>query len=394
MSLMWERVTTLLNEVNGLQKSAADGMGSSSHVSEKVEDPTLRSPVEGSHFSELSSEAKKINKSMIDHKPEMTEGSAPTAESQQLGDAKSTGKDPTNEKVTKRNETIDKRDGDMGGTSHPAKGSISEKTSADALASMSSDELFKIAAEFCNGAAADLAVSAQPNRPAQNRSNPNQAAAQGYKAAADAGDVLTKKAAEVIYGTIKQAQHAAYLVASHMEQEAALLRKAAAEGEIPNDPTGGESEGDTKGKPEDEVPPEGGEGGDPGAGDPTAGGGDDAERAALLQAMSGAGGAGGPGAGGPPAGPDAGSPPAALGGMNDEQALQELAMALQELGIDPAALAAAAPQQGGPKLASDIYRYKASGKFRFTDAKRGSAEREVRDYMKEYILEMGRRSRL
>jgi hypothetical protein len=97
--------------------------------------------------------------------------------------------------------------------------------------------------------------------------------------------------------------------------------------------------------------------------------------------------------GGPPMGGEMGGmggPPDALGGMGEEDALQQLAMALMELGIDPAMLA----QAGGPapKLASAVDGYKKSGKFQVASTKT-AAEREVRDYMKGYISELCKRSR-
>jgi hypothetical protein len=104
--------------------------------------------------------------------------------------------------------------------------------------------------------------------------------------------------------------------------------------------------------------------------------------------------------------------------------LQQLAMALMELGIDPAMLAQLVaggaggaegagvppdagmpPGAGGPppeaippelagaaKMASAVQNFKAAGKFKFTEAKQGSEERHIRDYMKDHILELLRRS--
>ena len=109
----------------------------------------------------------------------------------------------------------------------------------------------------------------------------------------------------------------------------------------------------------------------------------------------------------------AGGAPAELGGMDEEAAVQELAMALEELGIDPAELAAAAAMEGGggadpaalagggapaemgpppelagAKLAAAVEAHKRSGKFEFTEAKQGSAQRKVRSYMKGYVREL------
>jgi hypothetical protein len=72
----------------------------------------------------------------------------------------------------------------------------------------------------------------------------------------------------------------------------------------------------------------------------------------VLSALGGAGGGGAPGGdmgglgGGAPA-PAVAQAVQAGGGMSQEQALQELAMALQELGISPEELAQMAQQGGG-----------------------------------------------
>ena len=394
---MFERLSSLLEQVS--EKTAAANPlkdpgsqdGASSHPTAKTEDPTLRKPVEGEQSSVNTQMAKEVSTVQLDNKSEMTPASAPKDEEQQLGQgvgkAKPTGEDPAVERDYKGKPT-DKRDGEMGGTSHPASGSLSDGKCAN-LAELPMAELYKLAADLGNQLAADLAMQIQPQAPqTQTQTNANQAAAAGYKAAEVAApEAMDKLAADVVTATVEQAWHTADLVASHLAAETALLKKAAEEGDD-SDPTEGKSEG-----------------GDAGASDAGAPSGD-AEK--LLQQMSGGdGGAapqptgGDPGAAGPGAGPgaDAGLPqgaPPEMGQMNEQQALQELAMALQELGIDLPSLAAMA-QQGGPqeapKMASYVDEFKKSGKFQFSEAKRGSAERKVRDYMKDYISEMGRRSR-
>ena len=88
-----------------------------------------------------------------------------------------------------------------------------------------------------------------------------------------------------------------------------------------------------------------------------------------------------------------GGPAEALDAMPEEDAVQELAMALEELGVDPAELAAAASADvAAPKIASAVDSYKRSGRFKFTDAKQGTAQRRVRDYMKGYVSELVRRN--
>jgi hypothetical protein len=417
---MFDRISRLLEQVSA-EKQAGDGMtdpgtqdGSSSHVSAKVNDPTLRKPVEGEQSADDSSEAKKINPSIVDKKPEITPDSAPKQEEQQLGTGKPTG-DPG---VSTQDKPRDERDGDMGGTSHPAKGSLGDKCAQD-ITSLSNADLYKMAADLGNEIAADLATSQMQAKQASAAPavDANQAAQAGYQASAQSSDeaLLDKYAADVITSTTTQAQHAAELVYGHLRAEAALAKQAAEKKIGTTDPTGGESEGEDHTKSSDK------------------------ERSALLDTMAGAAPAGGEGALGagaggdesfggaavppPPgaegAGGEAGGPPPELQGMNEEQALQELAMALMELGIDPAALAAAAAKGGaggalgaappmpgaGPEAAPEIaakmaaavsdYRAKksAEGTFRFTEAKQGSAQRTVRDYMKDYVSELYTRSR-
>lgn len=124
---------------------------------------------------------------------------------------------------------------------------------------------------------------------------------------------------------------------------------------------------------------------------------------AVDASGGGAGAAGGmpPDAGGGPGG--GGDPLAALGAAtadsapsagDKEQALQDLVMAIQELGIDPAQLAQLAQQGGdegkadeGAKLASAAVKFKRSGKFRFTEAKTAQ-ERKRRDLIKDYVMEI------
>jgi hypothetical protein len=90
--------------------------------------------------------------------------------------------------------------------------------------------------------------------------------------------------------------------------------------------------------------------------------------------------------------PGAEGPPPEMNAMGDEQALQELVMALQEAGIDPMALAGGGAGAEGAKIAAAATDFCKAGKFRFTEAKEGSAERKTRDYMKAFCLELYQRS--
>ena len=78
--------------------------------------------------------------------------------------------------------------------------------------------------------------------------------------------------------------------------------------------------------------------------------------------------------------------------MPEKSAMQQLCMACVETNIDPHALAAADPQRGS-KIASAVINFQRSGQFEFSEAKKGSAERKVRDYMKGYVRELYSRSR-
>jgi hypothetical protein len=113
-----------------------------------------------------------------------------------------------------------------------------------------------------------------------------------------------------------------------------------------------------------------------------------------------------------PGSPDGGGGAGGDMGGDHNQALQELAMALLELGVTPEQLSqmaqggggAAAPggavpggEPAGPppdvaKAAADIASavgdYRLSGKFQVTEAKAGSQERKLRDECKQYVREV------
>jgi hypothetical protein len=436
---LFGRIGDLLEEI-GEEKSANDKQamddpggkdGKSSHHSATIgDDGDLPQPApEGEMSADNTKEVKKQIPNSVDSEPEATPANAPTQDEVQLGQgvdaAKPTGEDPGTERDYKgTKEDPGSGSSEMGGTSHPAKGSFGEKYSTDQLTDMADDDLFKLAADLGNELLADVAnglfeptkkAEETPATPGQSAATPAESADAGYKAAAAAGDAtdVDQVAGQVITQIVKTAHHQADLIASYLSQE-----KAAMEGEEEEvDPTGGAGEGEDHGTEETEggegpteAPPEEGsplEGGAPGGG----------EEEALLAAMAGGGegmggegppmgdpGMGGPEMGGPPmggpemggppmGGPEMGgmgAPPEALGGMGDEEALQQLAMALMELGIDPAMLA----QAGGPapKLASAVTDYKKTGKFQVSETKT-AAERQVRNYMKGYINELCKRSR-
>ena len=109
-----------------------------------------------------------------------------------------------------------------------------------------------------------------------------------------------------------------------------------------------------------------------------------------------------------------GDAPAAEGAPSEDETLQELAMALEELGIPPEALLQAVQEQGAgaggemppaaagempaeaPKMAADnsldtigraVVNFKRSGRFQIKEA-RTKKSRELRDAMKQHVAEL------
>jgi len=466
---LFDRVGDLLEEI-GAEKKAADSSptkramddpgghtGPSSHPSTKGDDGELSQPApEGEQSADNSSAVKEQTPNTPDSMPELTPESAPTQDEVQLGQgvdaAKPTGEDPgtENDFDGTKEDPPEGSAKNQGGTSHPASGDIGEKYSSDALARLSDAALFKAAADMGNELAADMAngiLETSAGIVGQGHSKQamktkrhcpdcstdyegdkcscgytmgkmgaaNSAADAGYQAAAAVGDATDqeKMAGHVLSEVIKTAQHQAGLIAQYLIAE----KQAMEEGD--EDPLAGGAEGEAHGSEEGGgMPPEAG-----------GGGGGDAE---LLAAMAGGAGGGMPPEGGgmppegggmPPEGggmpPEGGmgAPPDALGGMGEEEALQQLAMALMELGIDPSMLAAAGgggggmppeaggmpPEAGGmppeamgmeapgPKLAAAVDNFRRSGRFRVSETKT-AAERQVRDYMKGYITELCKRN--
>jgi hypothetical protein len=422
----FDHISSLIEEI-GAEKQAASKQsmddpggheGPSSHPSTKGDDDELPQPApEGAQSAENESDVKEQTPNVPDNDPELTPEAAPTQDEVQLGQgvdkAKPTGEDAGVEEDYKGDKEDPADSGEpknMGGTEHPAKGSHGEKySSAEEIAEMSDEALFKVAAEIGNEIAADIAngLFADPttkqamktlhacpvchndyegnscpcgysmDKDGSAASETEKAAQAGYD---DAAYVQEKVAAAVIADVYQNAQARAIKTAVYLRQQAEELQKQAMPGEgYPEeemtDPTGGEAEGEDHIE-EGALPVEGGE----------AGGG--AEE--LLAAMGGGAEGGGipPEALGGEMPPEAGGmegPPEEMGGMQEEEALQQLAMALMELGIDPAALAGASAP--GPKLASAVETHKRTGKFRFEEPKT-AGQRKVRDYMRSYLKEL------
>ena len=471
---LFDRVENLLTQV-GQEKAAAEkqGMkdpggheGQSSHPSViSPEDAgELPQPApEGEQSSDNSSTLQEQTPATPDSKSEVTPESAPKQDEVQLGQgvdkAKPTGEDSANERTSKGDKEDPPDPGSptfQGGTSHPADGDFGEKYSSwtpERIKKAGTDELLKLSVDLGNEVTADIAngyLSGGNGQPSTNghskeamttkhhcskchndftgdscpgcgykaaadngQTDPNAAAQAGYNAAASQGQPTEqeKRAAAVIENVVKIAHHQADLAVDYLTRETERMKKEAMEDE---DPTGGAAEGEDHGSEAPggagaEAPPE--EGGE--------GGGED-----LLAAM------GGGDMGGEVPGGDLGAPPPEMGGMDQDAALQQLAMALVELGIPLEALAAAGgaggggelgggglggemgappPEAGGAppmpppgaemgapagmevaacvKLASAVEQFKRSGKFRIEECKT-AGERKVRNYMKGYVREL------
>ena len=445
---VFDRVSSLVEEIGNEKQAAAKAAmddpggqdGASSHPSATSDSSELSQPApEGAQSSDNESVVKEQTPLVPDNDPELTPEAAPTQDEVQLGQgvdkAKATGEDPSTEEDYKGDKEDPSEQGNknMGGTDHPASGDIGEKYSSvtrESVESLSDAALFKLAAELGNDVNAVLANAffdenkkaelAQPET--HNDAASKSAAADVGYTAADESDAF---AAAVMGETVKAAQHQADLVVDYIARLSGSLQKEAG-GNPLEDMLGGEGEGEAHGT--DEVPAPADDGG-----------------AAILAAMAGEGAPGGGGgmpleggapeemlAGGAPeemlagGAPEealaGGGVPPELGGMDEEAAVQELAAALEELGIPPEALAAAAMQSGGggmppggggemppgggmppggeapapelppelagAKLAAAVESHKRSGKYRITEAKQGTAKRKVRDYMKGYVSEL------
>jgi hypothetical protein len=383
----FDQIRSWLNEVNRNKQAAVNSksakaytepggyMGETTHPSKDVDDH-CEAAREGSRSAENEKDIKEMEPA-----GNVNETSETSKKQEDLNynigvRQSATGEDPSTEDNYRSNVKDP-------GTSHPANaekigpkyGSYVSKEASE-LASLA-DEIMadyitttgvKKAAQQPVKQTQQTKTAAPASKPAQNNVA---AVTAGYELAAQLG--LNKTSADnvsqqVISNTIKNAQMGAdrvgaYLVSLVKESEA--LHKQAA-GEVDPAMLAGAA----------------------GGGDPAAAGGMPPE-AAAAGAMPADPAAGG---GGEPAGDDA---------------IQELAMALMELGIEPEQLAAAVqgggaggdpagagapPMEGSPaemggKIASAVKNYKRTGKFQVQSAKT-AAERAYRNEMKKYILEI------
>ena len=293
-----------------------------------------------------------------------------------------------------------KGDKDDPGTAHVADtndgekfGSLEEKYASVSFAEAKNHALNlgnEILASFANGvdmgkqATDETTTMTEAETAATTDVDPEtkQAAEAGYNLAAALGmEKLSseERVSASIEQTIKDAQLDADLVGSYLTDLATGLehqQEKEAEGMLPDemeDPTGGAAEGDIEGEPSGME-----EGGDMSAELPEEllGGGEGLGEADVAAALGGL------------------EEPEA--GIGEEEALQELAMALDELGIEPEELAAAASEEGGlpkevvaecKKLASAVHGFKRSGRFQLKSADT-ERERHIRDLMKAHVMEL------
>jgi hypothetical protein len=410
---LFEQLDTWMTELQEIKTAAApkpsgqtktagpSGMGKTTHPSEKVENNTHNAP-EGARYRENESDVKKdVPANVEEASDKMDEDRVmPNIGTQQAA----TGEQTSVERDFKGNK-------DDGTTSHPADAEdVGEKYSAAPL-----PKLLKMAEDKANALLADIGngLFAAPNQsqasaqqhkqagvnqaPAQQ--NPGNLAA-GYATAATAGPVneqqLQKFAADFIEQTVRDADLDADLVGAYLTS---WQQKVAAEDEDgPKPPLPGGDEGGEGGPGGGDMPPPGmppmamggGPGGPGGGGMPLdAGGG----------GMPPGGGMSPDAAGGGPAGADplsalnAAAGDSAPSAGDKHQALQDLLMALQELGIDPSQLADLSQQAGpeaadkGAKLASAAIAFQRSGRFRFAEAKTAQ-QRKNRDMIKDYVMEI------
>lgn len=359
--------------------------GDTSHPSKDVDDNT-QPATEGKRSQENTSDVKKT---IFNGGVDAAGDSSPSQEDQQFDvgiTSASTGEDPASEDDYKS----DKEDP---GTSHPAKTNDGEK-----YGSMSFGELRKLASNKANDMLSDITVymkqaagskpmpafiqkkidekkGKKAPAPAADCDKMASAGAAAASLTADQQDEFSKQAREAVAGSIEQTiadgLEKAAMVGSYLQ---AFYKAAEGEAAAP------EEEGEESAPPEEGGAEGGAESGmevDPG----------------MMAQMAGEGG----GEGG--------------GGASPDDAAQELLMALQEQGIDPAELLAMI-QQGGAggaggdpgaggmppeaaKMASanaqvsrDLFNlvkyaqaYRKAGKFRFSEAKTAQ-QRNLRDQIK------------
>jgi hypothetical protein len=374
--------------------------GASTHPSADVDD-SLTDASEGARSAENSADVKSdIDTDGVDGHSEAKPGDGEDNQYNIGLSQSATGEEPSVEDDFKG-------DKDDPGTSHVADtsdgekfGSLEEKYASVSFAEAKNHTLNlgnEILASFANGVdmskhAAAETVTTETTTYADPETK--QAAEAGYALASALGmEKLSseERVSASIEQTIKDAQLDADLVGSYLTDLATGLenQEKEAEGMLPEeleDPTGGGAEGDVEGEPSGME-----EGGDMGG---ELGG----EMGGLPEELLGGGGEelGGEGLGEEDVAAALGGMEEPEAGIGEQEALQELAMALDELGIEPEELAAAAGEEGGlpkevmaecKKLASAVHGFKRSGKFQLKSADTDRA-RHIRDLMKAHVMEL------
>jgi hypothetical protein len=355
MPQLFDQLRGFLAEVQGEKKAAAQKKadtlsepgsvgGETSHPVKNIDDQ-LQNAAEGARSSENSSDVKKQIPLNVDSASEK----GPDQESQQFNigvTSTETGNDEANEQNYK-----DKKDDP--GTDHPASVDDNEK-----YGSMKFEELKKLSEKKANDILATIAAAGQkvagaspatpvktPTTPAKTTPAPQvqkaavaQAAAAGYQAATAAGvngDEQEKQAVQAaVEGTIRDALAAAVMTGNYLVefQKQAVNKRAADEEDS------GSSSSDSDSGSKSESKSDSGGGGDEGGGGGGGGGGDEGGGLGLdpsaLGAMAGGGGGGDPMAGGG-------------GGGGQEEAVNQLLMALMEMGVTPDEIMAALQGSGG-----------------------------------------------
>lgn len=382
--------------------------GASSHPSAHV-DNDVQKATTGARASEYEADVKKQQGALaVDNTPELSQEGRQDEVQLNIGtNAAATGEDAAAEKDYKGTK-------DDPGTSHPAKADDGEKYSsvtfkeAHTRCSALGNEIL---ADIVNFGATELKqaeekaaempefiqkkIDAKKAKPEAGENKQHEAAespaeeeaehkaaafAAGYELAAALG--LDKQAAEaavrdVCANTLREADEMADMFAAYYS----TLKQAGA------DPTEEAAEGEDHSAPGDVASGEAG----PAVGGEAAGGG-------LEDLMAG--------------GAEGGAPDLGAAPPSEDEALQELAMALQELGISPEQLleglaggeAGGAPAAGGaelppeaaPKMAAaqeliaiaqSVAEFQGSGKFEIKEA-RTKRSRELRDIMKAHVREL------
>ena len=435
-SQLFGQLSEFMEEIQS-EKSAAHEKdpgghdGPSSHPSADVDD-SLNDASEGARSAENSSDIKAdVGGKDIDSTSEASPGDGDDNQLNMGLNQSSTGEDPAVEDDFKGDKedpgtaaVADVKDGEKYGELAEKYASVSFAEASDRALTLGNE----ILASFATGATATKQAGVQAatqENPTQVQPEAEKSAEAGYALAAALGMEKMSSDERVsasIEQTIKDAQLDADLVGGYLSDLAQNVEKGA-EGELPPellDPTSGAAEGDIEGAPSGME-----EGGDGGI-EELLGGGEEPMMGGEEDPMMGGGeedpmmGGGDVGAedvegilGGLEGPPDE--------GLGEEEALQELAMALDELGIAPEDLVAAAEGAGGgglggeglggegvggeglvegggqelpmevaaecKKLASAVQGFKRAGKFRLKSAT-NDRERKIRDLMKAHVMEL------